>query len=218
MVASLQPDIIVNLGDWWEFNSLSWFDKGKPQFYQTNYKKDVEVGRTLLDAFFEPIYRRKQKLPKRYFFLGNHEYRIEKARNTPGQVANMAQLLSLDDLELNNWFSDVVPYNGSHPGIIDIEGILFSHYFKDRAQQHTAHQILSEQHQSICQGHHHQLDYKVHSTLDGRHLHGLCVPMLKKRFHDWAGNMSNRWQGGFCVLDNVSNGDYALSVIREEDL
>ena len=137
-IASLQPDIIINLGDWWEFSSLSWFDRGQAKFYATSYKRDVETGRQMMDLLFEPIYRRKRKMPERYFFMGNHEYRIERARQTPGQVANMSELLSLDDLELDQWYNNVIGYNGAAPGIVGIEGILFSHYFKDRAQAHLS--------------------------------------------------------------------------------
>ena len=35
------PDVVVNIGDKWDFNSLSSYDKGKRSFHGRSYKKEV---------------------------------------------------------------------------------------------------------------------------------------------------------------------------------
>ena len=47
LVADLQPDVIFDIGDWCDMESLCFYDKGKIQFEGRRYQKDVECA---LDA------------------------------------------------------------------------------------------------------------------------------------------------------------------------
>ena len=47
LVAEIQPDVIVDIGDWCDMESLCIYDKGKLQFEGRRYKKDVQCA---LDA------------------------------------------------------------------------------------------------------------------------------------------------------------------------
>ena len=48
---SLKPDVIVHLGDHWDFPSLSSYDKGKKSFEGRRYQADVLAGKQAMEAF-----------------------------------------------------------------------------------------------------------------------------------------------------------------------
>ena len=84
-----QPDIVIMIGDWWDMPSLSSYEqKGSKYFHDKSYRADVEAGNRAMEEFMRPIRaeqerRRRNKerqwKPEMHFFMGNHEYRIERA-------------------------------------------------------------------------------------------------------------------------------------------
>jgi hypothetical protein len=84
----MRPDVIVMIGDHWDMESLSSYDKGKKSFEGRRYTKDIEAGIVGMEAFLKPIRdeqarlrrnKEKQWNPRLVFTLGNHENRITRA-------------------------------------------------------------------------------------------------------------------------------------------
>jgi len=60
-IAEKKPDVIVNIGDFWDMPSLSCYDKGKKDFEGRRYKKDVEAGNAAMDLLLAPIKKESNK-------------------------------------------------------------------------------------------------------------------------------------------------------------
>lgn len=80
-IAEKKPDVIVHIGDHWDFPSLSSYDKGRKSFEGRRYLDDVEAGNKAMDLFLDPIKqeigrqrRNKKKVwnPRMVFTTGNH--------------------------------------------------------------------------------------------------------------------------------------------------
>ena len=72
-IASKKPDVVVNIGDFWDFPSLSSYDKGKLSFEGRRLKADIEIGNKGMDLLLAPIKQEFDYSPRMIFTLGNHE-------------------------------------------------------------------------------------------------------------------------------------------------
>lgn len=72
-----KPDVVVNAGDFWDFESLSSYDKGKLSFEGRRLQDDIEVGKQGMDELLKPLkdYQKSNNdyHPRLVFTLGNHE-------------------------------------------------------------------------------------------------------------------------------------------------
>jgi hypothetical protein len=126
-----KPDYIVNIGDMWDFPSLSSYDIGKKAAEGARYQEDIEAGYQALLDFEEPIRlwnndRRKSKhriyTPIKYFTTGNHEFRLQRYIN---DYPILDGKLSFDDLGLEGLGWKRFDYLD----IVNINGVNFSHKF-----------------------------------------------------------------------------------------
>ena len=212
LVADLQPKHVICMGDWADMPSLCSYDKGTKGFEGRRYAKDVEAALDAQEKFFRPIKARKRKLPEFWMLEGNHENRIKKAIS-----ANAAQLdgvISIDDLQFADYGWNFIPYDGSTPGILELDGIAYSHYFTSGVMgrpisgEHPAYQLLSKQYQSCTQAHIHTTDYCVRTNASGDHIHGLVAGCMVDYYCDWAGEANRLWWKGCIIKRNVNKGSY----------
>jgi hypothetical protein len=168
-----------------------------------------------------PVFRRKKKLPRSVFVVGNHEQRIEKALDLSPELVGT---IGFDDLRLNEWYDTVVPYQGSTPGIIKLDGIHYAHYFVSGVMgrpvggEHPAYSLLAKHHVSCTCGHIHVKDYSVRTTVDGSRVHGLVAGVYQDYDAPWAGEVNKLWWRGVVVKRNVENGSYDPQFISIEAL
>lgn len=228
LIIDLKPDVIVNIGDMADMESLCSYDKGKKSFEGRRYKKDIDAVIDAQDKMFKPIddYNLKQKInkqkkydPRLVYCLGNHENRINRV------VENHPELdgtISIEDLRLDDYGWEV--YDFMSPVIVD--GILYSHYFvtgimgKPISGLHPAHSMLQKKYQTCTQGHSHILDYKVVTTGEGRKLQGLSVGCFleKDQYEAYAGEEANAmwWRG--VVIKHITDNGYDPEFISIERL
>ena len=124
-IAEKKPDVIVNIGDFWDMPSLSCYDKGKKDFEGRRYKKDVEAGNAAMDLLLAPIKKESNKRgskwkPRLVYTMGNHEQRIDRAVEND---AILEDVISYDDLNLIDW----EVHDFLQPVVIG--GVAFAHYF-----------------------------------------------------------------------------------------
>ena len=212
LVADVKPDHVICIGDWADMPSLSTYDRGTKGFEGKRYHLDVASAIDAQERFFRPIRDRKKRLPKFWMLEGNHEYRIKKAIDR--DPVQLEGIISLNDLQYREFGWEVVEYNGSSPGILELDGIAYSHYFTSGVMGrpigglHPAYQLLVKQYQSCTQGHTHTTDYCVRTTASGRNIHGLVVGCAVDYFCPWAGEANSLWWRGCIIKDNVENGQY----------
>tara|TARA_R110000822_G_scaffold296188_5_gene418563 strand:+ start:1709 stop:2467 length:759 start_codon:yes stop_codon:yes gene_type:complete len=211
LIADVKPDVIVNIGDGADMHSLSSYDKGKRSFHGRSYRKDIESHTDFQDRMWAPVYRRKKKLPLSYYFIGNHEQRIERALDlSPELVGTMGY----DDLELEQWYDEVIPYDGQTPGTKIIDGISYGHYFVSGVMgrpiggEHHAYSLIAKRLMSSTCGHSHLLDYSMRTDGANNKIMGLVCGSYIDYRAGWAGNVNDLWWSGVVIKRNIQNGCY----------
>lgn len=224
LIADIRPDVVVNIGDQWDFTALSGYDKGKRNFVGRSYRKDLEAGLDFSERLWGPLRKRKKKLPDRYFFIGNHEQRIDRALDLSPELDGT---ISYRDLDLDRDYNEIVHYEGSTPGIKDIDGIHYAHYFVSGVMgrpiggEHPAYSLLTKQFTSCTCGHIHIADYSIRTLVNGKKIMGCVAGVYQDYNSDWAGEINKLWWRGVIVKRNVENGVYdpefiSLDRLRKE--
>jgi hypothetical protein len=222
-IIAKKPDVIVNIGDFADMESLSTYDRGLKSFEGRSYQKDIWAAREAMDALLTPIYeynkRAKQNKDKQYkprmvLTLGNHENRINRAINEDRKLDG---LISTDDLPYQDWevfsFLDVVV----------IEGIAFSHYFTSGAMGRpicTAQALLTKQHMSCVAGHQQGRQIAFGKRADGKGMTSLIIGSCYEHDEDYLGSQGNIHWRGLYLLHGCKDGEFdecavPLSYIKE---
>lgn len=224
LIIDVRPDVVIHIGDSADLPSLSSYDKGKRSFHGRTYRADIEAHLDFQDRLWNPVVQRKKRLPRSVFCIGNHEQRIEKALDLSPELTGT---IGMGDLELDRWYDDVVPYVGSTPGVIEIDGVHYAHYFTSGVMgrpvggQHPAYSLITKQFTSCTSGHLHLSDYSVATTTMGRKVMGCFVGCYQDYNSGWAGEVNKLWWRGVVVKRNVENGMYdpqfiSIDALRKE--
>lgn len=84
-IVDQKPDVVINLGDFADMESLSSYDVGKKSFEGKRCVKDVQAAHDAMDTLLSPLKtfnikakhnKEKQYKPYMVLTLGNHEQRI----------------------------------------------------------------------------------------------------------------------------------------------
>jgi len=221
LIIDEKPDIIVNIGDGPDMTSLASYDKGKRSFAGKSYAKDIEAFNDFEDRVWSPVKRQKKKMADRYYFIGNHDERIDRALDLSPELIGT---IGYKDLLLGDYYDEVIPYSGGTPGVKVIEGIAFAHFFitgvmgRPVSGEHPAYSLLGKNFKSSVQGHTHVLDYCVRTNSDGKKIQALVCGVYQDYEAPWAGLINNLWWRGVCILDNVEDGQFDLRTITLKNL
>lgn len=221
LIVDEKPDIVINIGDAADMESLASYDKGKRSFAGKSYAKDIEAHLNFQERMWIPVKRQKKKRPDRYFFLGNHEQRIERALDLSPELEGT---IGYKDLNLIEYYDEVISYDGDTPGIKVIEGIAFAHHFisgvmgRSITGEHQAYSMLTKNFKSCVQGHTHTLDFCERVNIDGQRMQGLVCGVYQEHDSPWAGDRNRLWWRGVCILNNVENGQFDLECISLKKL
>jgi hypothetical protein len=224
LIADVKPDVVVNIGDCWDMPSLSSYDRGRRSFQGRSYRADIDAGLDFNERLWSRVTRRKKKLPRTVFLEGNHEHRIHRAIDLQPELDGA---IGYSDLNLSEWYDDIVLYEGSTPGHIEIDGVTYAHYFisgvagRPVGGEHPATSLITKKLSSATQGHLHLADWSTRMALSGNPIMGCFVGSYLDYQTDWAGVISNLWWNGVVIKRNVENGCYdpefvSLSRIRKE--
>ena len=224
LIKEVKPDVVINLGDVCDFPSLSAYDKGKRSFVGRSYRRDVEAALDFEERLWGPVRRSKKKLPRRVILEGNHEHRIEKALDLHPELADT---ISLKDLEWDRYYDEQVLYEGNTPGTINIDGVNYAHFFisgvmgRAISGEHPAYSLIVKQYESCTAGHLHVLDFCERTTARGRKIQGLIAGVFQDYEAPWAGEVNHLWWRGCVIKRNVENGTYdpefvSLDRLRKE--
>lgn len=206
----IKPDIVVNMGDGPDMPSLSSYDKGKRSFHGRSYAKDIQAHTDFQEKLWHPYRASKKRLPKSYVLLGNHEWRIEKALDLSPELE---ETLTLKDLEYDFFYDEVIPYDGSLPGMVEVQGITFAHYLasgilgKPISGENPAAALLAKQHASCVVGHSHLADYAIRTVANGGRLQAVVAGVYQDYEADWCGKQVQKlWWPGVVVLHAAEGG------------
>ena len=214
-----RPDVIVEIGDWPDMESLCSYDFGKLSYEGRRYRKDTQASRDALDAFEKPIrdhnakmkkQKRPQYKPRKVKIIGNHEYRILRAVSSDPKLDGVLQLEDLGfhdrDWEVQKTYQ--VP--------VEIDGVYYNHFFvsgvmgKPISGVNPARRIITEHMKSCTCGHIHIHDTATKASPDGSRNYGLVAGCFFEHSMDYALAVEHLWWRGLFLKHGVENGEYDL--------
>lgn len=220
-IIDLKPDVLVNLGDAADLASLSSYDKGKRSFVGKSYARDLDSHLDFQERMWLPVKKTKKRLPYSVFLEGNHEHRIERALDASPELQGT---IGFSDFQFDEYYDEVVRYDGGTPGIIKLGGIHFAHYFvsgdmgRPISGEHHAYSLIAKKLCSSVQGHSHKTDYCIRPRQDGTRVQALVCGVYQDYKSDWAGKINDLWWRGLIVLRNVEGGSFDPEWISIERL
>lgn len=203
-IAAKRPDVVVCVGDFGDFPSLSNYDQpGSASAEGQRYAADLGAVHGAMDALMEPIAQAKGYAPKLVMTLGNHEDRIARvAASDPRRFTGR-----LSDLRYADFGWTVIPF--LQP--IEIAGVAFCHYFPAGVMGrplNTAAGILRKYHQSAFAGHVQGRDISYSRRADGTPMTAIVAGSYYQHDEDYLSPMTNRhWRGAY-FLHEVKNGSF----------
>lgn len=211
-IADKRPDVIVIIGDWWDFESLSSYDKGKKSFEGRRLKADIEAGNEAMEVFFAPILalQKRQKEakkkvydPRRIFVHGNHEKRFDTlSENMP----ELDGFVGTETLALDKWGFEVYPF--LQP--VEVQGIFFVHYLANpmtgKPYGGTALNQLKTVGRSFVVGHKQVLDIAIRPTIDNKMQFAVINGASYPHDEDYKGFQGNNHFRGIMVLNEAEDG------------
>lgn len=202
---------VIHLGDHWDMESLSSYDKGKKSAEGKRVQADIEAGNRGFDLLNAPLeeynakrkaYKERQWWPRRVLLRGNHEDRITRACQDD---AALEGFLSLDLPKSPGWevIDFLVP--------IEIDGVWYAHYFYNPMSGRpyggqVATRLKTIGH-SFSMGHQQTLDYAVR-FVGNRSQHGLVAGSCYLHDEDYKGPQGNNHFRGIIVCHEVEHGSY----------
>lgn len=220
-IAELKPDVVVVGGDTADMSSLCSYDRGKKEFQGRTYQADIDAHNDFQERLWHDVKKAKKRLPTRITLIGNHEQRIERAISIQPELEGA---ISYDDLELDRHYNVVVPYNGSTPGGIDIDGIYYAHYLvsgiggRPISGEHHAASLLTKKFTSCTVGHSHTADYCIKTQANGKKIMGLVGGCFHEHFAAFAGEGNKLFWKGITVMRNVDKGQYDVQFVSIDSL
>lgn len=211
LILDEKPDVVINGGDMFDMGSLSSYDKGKASFYHQSYKKDIDAGLEFDDRLWHPVRKAKKKKPFTVFLEGNHEQRLKRVLEYYHEFEGT---IGFHDYDLDRNYDEVIQYHGSTPGVINVDGINYAHYFISGVKGHPvsgvnpARMLLTKMHESATSFHTHTLDFAIDTTGSGRKIIGLFAGVGHDREPPYAGITARLWWSGVVIKDDVENGFY----------
>jgi hypothetical protein len=211
--AQKKPDVIIHLGDHWDFPSLSSYDKGKGSMEGKRYVQDVEAGNESLCKFMAPIIREQKKMkrakkqvwkPRLVFLMGNHEDRIRRAIDDNIQ---MADLMGMHDTNLEKYGWDIKPFLE----VEVINGIAYSHYLTSGVMGRpvsSARLMLTKKHQSCVMGHVQDRDIAYAKRADGTPMTGIFAGIFNQHDESYLTPQTNGSWSGVWMLHEVNDGAF----------
>jgi len=202
-LADKTSDVIVHIGDHYDFPSLSSYDKGKKSFEGRRLQQDIEAGNRGMQLLMNELNRVDNWHPRLVFCMGNHEERLDRLAN---DMPELDGFVGTAKLPLKDMGWEVIPFLKP----IEIGGIFFVHYlaneFTGKPYTGTAANQLKTVGRSFVAGHKQCLDFCCRSTIDGRQqlgiIAGACYP-FDESYKGYQGN--HHWRG-LTILHEVEDG------------
>lgn len=210
-----KPDVIVNIGDFWDFPSMSRHSEpGSVEKENARFLADLKAGNDAMERLMAPIVAEMERTvknkkrawkPRLIFTKGNHE---DRADRFPSLDARFEGVIGSHLCDLEKWGWEV--YEFEVP--VQVDGIWYCHYWKGphspRPIGGTIDNRLNKLGFTFVQGHEQGKRYGDRMLPNGKTIHGLVVGSCYLGTEAYRGPQgSNEWRGT-AVLHDVRDGDY----------
>lgn len=206
-IREYKPDVVVHLGDHWDFPSLSRYEApGSMAKEGARIEDDIKAGNDALAAMTKAMGVFKGR---KILLRGNHEERMSRAINEDPRLAGTIGFHLLNDRRLG-W--EVVDYYCGAPGQIWLDGVVYAHFFAavntGRAIGGTANNKINHVGESFVQGHVQGLEVGRKQYATGRIKKGVVFGSCYLHDENFKG-MANDHERGVLVLNEVRDGQFA---------
>jgi len=211
-IVAKKPDVIIHIGDHFDMESLSSYDRGTKAFEGRRIKQDLDAGYVGMELLTGPLKRlqAKQKkgkkkvyTPRMIFCMGNHEARIDRFTNEHSEFDGFIGTKLLG-LEQYGWevFDFLKP--------VEQNGIFYVHYLANpmtgKPYGGSAMNILKNVGRSFVVGHKQCLDIAIKPSIDGRMQIGIVNGAFYPHDEDYKGHQGNNHFRGVTMLHDVKEG------------
>ncbi len=224
-----KPDVIICMGDFVDFPSLSSYDRGKGTAEGRRVKKDLAHAHDALELLFAPCKayngraranHKTRYLPRCWFTLGNHEDRAWRYENQEPHMDGTVTAPLMEMLE--SYWAFITPFRS----VLEYEGVAFRHFHPTKVGRaksgvNLARGLLNAARQSAVVGHSHILDYAQDASASGELSFGLSVGCFGHPDHKegWSTGSDLDWWRGVVMLNGLENGYFrSLEFISMEAL
>lgn len=211
-IVAKRPDVIVHIGDHWDFESLSSYDKGTKAFEGRRLKADIDAGVEGMNLILGPLKelqerqrqnKKKVYSPRMIFCCGNHEQRIDRVVNQNPEFEGFmgTKMLGLEEM---GW----EVYDFLQP--VEVDGIFYVHFlanpFTGKPYGGTALNQLKTVGRSFVVGHKQCLDIAIRPSLDGKMQIGIINGAFYPHDEAYKGYQGNTHFRGVTMLHDVADG------------
>lgn len=211
-LAVKKPDVIIQLGDFTDFPSLSSYNsKGSLQLEGRRYQDDIDSSKKAMELFINEISKVSGWDPTLLMTLGNHEHRVIRLVEEEPKLEGK---ISLADLGYEEAGWKVYPF--LQP--IVVGGIAFCHYFPSGIMGRpitTARALLSKLHMSAFAGHQQGRDIAYGKRADGIEMTAIISGSFYQHAEEYLSPFTNNHWRGMYLLHEANNGSFnemALSI------
>jgi hypothetical protein len=205
-IADKQPEVVVCIGDWWDFPSLSFHNKpGSIEREGRRYCRDFDAGRKAMDLFLNTIARKAPGYePLKVFTLGNHD--ILPSRQAAEDARLEGTLVDPTKvLHDHGW----LVYDFLQP--VTIAGVAFSHYFPSGPMGRPiakAASCLSTLHMSTIAGHQQGRDIAQARRADGSLMTSIISGSFYQHNERYLSPFANGHWRGTWFMHQVKDGSF----------
>jgi hypothetical protein len=206
-----RPDVIVNIGDFYDMPSLSVYEKDLSVATSRRIQRDIEVGDTAWRAFTEPWCHNAKYKPRLIYTLGNHEQRWDRLMWEQPRLRGAIPPPWTQALK-DGW--QVAPY--LKPVVVD--GVAYCHLFVKGANGRVTNakfgmpnartQVLREM-RSCTAGHKPGLDVHIQPIGTGS-MRGVIAGSFYQHEEEFMTAQGTTYWRGVLVKHDVRAGDYSL--------
>lgn len=212
-IVEKQPEVIINIGDFADMESLSSYDVGRKSFEGRRYIADVEASHEAMQRLLGPMNEfndrarkngKKQYKPRMVLTLGNHENRIDRVVDGDPKLDGT---ISIDDLGYERYGWEVKPFLE----VVVIDGVAYSHYFTSGVMGRpvaSPQALLTKRHMSAVMGHVQNRGIAYGQKADGTEITGIFAGCCYEHDEDYLGAQGNNYWRGIWVLHEVNNGEF----------
>lgn len=206
-IADRRPDVLIHVGDHWDMQSLSTYDRGKRAAEGRRYKLDIMAGNKGMDLLMSRLVQQRSYRPRKVFCVGNHEERMDRAANETPQLFGH---IGMHDTNLRRYGWEVVPFLKP----IKIDGVTYAHYFynpnsgKPYGSQPVSR--VKEVGFSFTMGHQQGKAQGERYLPDGTAQRALIVGSYYQHDEDYKGPQGNEHWRGIIIKHEVCRGNYDL--------
>lgn len=200
-IAEKKPDVVVQIGDFADIESLNKYDRGTIRGENKRLKRDLIVARDAMERLTAPFRSIQGYSPELHLTQGNHEDRLDRFAN---EHPYLEEVVGTHMLRYEEFGWKVHPFLTP----VEIDGVIYCHYFISGAMGRavsSAPALLRLQKSSCIMGHNQKTDVAFHPVT-----HQWAIFCGVANLHDehYLGAQGNNVRRQILVLHEVDKGKF----------